>query len=152
MLDLSSKNEGTWFYFSPEDPERNGVCLRTTTQDAHVQIYEASKKPKRPSKLARRMGMRFDMDEMDLRRANAESWDYEIVDWKGVAIDGELVECTRENKVIAMNVNKFKNFVDEKLAELEAADAELEEARLKNSPTSSSGSAEEPSSAPAKPA
>ena len=38
-------------------------------------------------------------------------WDYVIVDWKNINIDGEEVECNLENKLTLMNNPYFSTFI-----------------------------------------
>lgn len=140
MLNLSSKDEGTWFYFSPENHELGGVCLRELTPDEHQRI----------EKLTTRKG-KFQFDPVsharvreklqDEKLASEERWDYCITDWKEVAIDGEPVEPTRANKVRAMKITSFVKFIVASLETLVDSNEEFEEARLKNLPSSSSDNA-----------
>lgn len=141
MLDLSSKNEGMWFYFSPDNPELGGVCLRELTPDEHRRIEKLTTKKGKP-KFDRVTHQRIDEPIVNEKLASEERWDYCIVDWKDVAIDGRPTECTRESKIRAMKITSFVKFIVDSLEELVDSNVEFEEARLKNSPSSLNGSAE----------
>jgi len=66
-------------------------------------------------------------------------WDFCITDWKEVALDGQQLECISENKVKMMNVIDFVKHVVESLEKLVETNKTLEEARVKNLPSSSNG-------------
>lgn len=149
MLDLSSKDEGTWFYFSPDNSELGGVCLRELTPDEHRRIETAARKKRGRPKFDPISHTRIP-PEVDEEKVSDDRWDYCITDWKEVAIDGEPVKCTRENKIRAMKITAFVKFIVDSLETLVDSNEEFEEARLKNSETSSSGDVEGPGSVPAK--
>ena len=132
MLDLISKDEGTWYNFSPENPKFGRICLHDFTIDEADRVYKRAKIKDRPQ-FQRGTGRRIDADGIDNKKAREELLDCQIVDWEGVSIDGEVVECTRENKIRAYGIIVFRNFVDEKLNELAESNAEIDEDRLKNS-------------------
>jgi len=135
MLSLSSKNEGTWFYFSPDNPELGGVCYRELTPDEHRRIEKLTTKRGKP-KFDRATHTRIDEPIVDEKLAAEERWDFCIVDWKEVSIDDERLECTRENKIRAMKITSFVKFTVDSLEELVDSNKEFEEARLKNSGSS----------------
>lgn len=135
MLDLSSKNEGVWFYFSSKNSELGGVCLRELTPDEHQRIEKLTTKRSKP-KFDRITHSRIDEPIVDEILAQEEYWDFCIVDWKEVAIDGEKLDCTRENKIRAMKITSFIKFITSSLEELVDTNTELEEDRLKNSGSS----------------
>jgi len=135
MLSLSSKNEGSWFYFSLDNSELGGVCLRELTPDEHRRIQKLTTKKSKP-KFERGTGRRYDEKIVDEKLAAEERWDYCITDWKEVSIDGQPVECTRENKIRAMKITSFVKFIVDSLETLVDSNEEFEEARLKNSESS----------------
>ena len=135
MLNLSSKDEGTWFYFSPDNPDLGGICLRELTPDDLKRIEKLTTK-RGKIKFDRLTRTRIDNPIVDEEKAAEERWDSCIVDWNNVAIDDEKLECTRENKIRAMKIIAFVKFIAESLDELVDANAVFEEARLKNSGSS----------------
>ena len=139
MPNFSSDNTGTWFYFDSDNEELGGVCLRVLAVEEFRRIERMTTKK---SKKVRR-GVAFDDVKTDEKLASKMRWDYCIVDWKEVSIDGQPAECIAENKVKLMNKSPdFVDFINDSLEVLTETNKTLEEARLKNSPTSSNGSAE----------
>ncbi len=135
MFNLKSEDKGTWFYFLPDQPELGGVCLREITPDEHKRIEKLTTK-RGKTKFDRVTHTRKENPIVDEALASDERWDSSIVDWKEVSIDGEKVECTRENKIRAMKITSFIKFIVDSLEELVDTNSELEEGRLKNSGSS----------------
>jgi len=82
-----------------------------------------------------------DVTEKNTEMETRLIWDYCIVDWKNVQLDGEDVPCTTENKVKLMKqCLDFAKFVTTCIDELAETNKALEEARLKNSESTSNGS------------
>ena len=134
MPEFSSKNEGTWFYFDPDHEELGGVCLRELTTDEYERIEKLTVKHRKKFK----RGIAFDDIETDEKLASKLRWDWCIVDWKEVSLDGIVLECTTDNKVNMMKVLDFIKHVANSIEELTETNKSLEEARLKNSGSSSS--------------
>jgi len=135
MLDLNSDNKGKWFYFDPDNPKAGGVCLRELTTDENLRIEKLTVTKKRKFK----RGAWIEDTTTNEELASKLRFDFCIVDWKEVAIDGRKVECTKDNKVLAMKIINFVKIILESLEELTDSNEALKEARLKNSPTTSHG-------------
>lgn len=142
MPQFSSENVGTWFYFVPDNEELGGVCLRELNMEENRRIERMTVKHRKKIK----RGVAFDDPEVDEKLASKMRWDFCITAWKEVELDGQPLECNAENKVKMMNVIDFVKHVVGSLEKLVETNKTFEEARLKNLPSSSNGSAEEPSS------
>jgi len=138
MLDLNSENVGTWFYFDPDNHDVGGVCLRELSTEENARIERLTVTVKRKFK----RGAWIEDKTTDEKLAAKLRWDFCIVDWKEVSIDGQVVECTTENKVRAMKIIDFVKIIVDDLEELTETNAALEEARAKNSGASSNGNVE----------
>lgn len=145
MPEFSSKNEGQWFFFDPDKEEFGGVCLRELSTDKHEEIERLTVTKKKKFK----RGIAYDDDKTDEKLASRLRWDYCITDWKEVTLDGQILECTADNKVKMMKVLDFVKFVVDSLTELTDVNKSLDEAKLKNSGSSSSGNAKSPIAKPA---
>lgn len=139
MLDLNSKNIGTWFYFDPENEAAGGVCLRELTAEELTRIENLTVTIKKKFK----RGAWIEDKIVDEKLASKLRWDFCIVDWKEVSIDGQVLECTAENKVRAMKIINFVKIIVDNLEELTETNIALKEARAKNSESSSNGNAED---------
>jgi len=139
MANFGSKNDGKWFYFDEENEDAGGVCLRILSTDAYADIEKLTVKQGKP---IFHKGQKFDNPVVNEKLASKMRWRYCIVDWKNVQIDGQDVECNDENKAKLIKVNDFISFVATCLEELTETNDALEEARVKNSETSSSGNAD----------
>lgn len=145
MPEFSSKNEGQWFYFDPDNESLGGVCLRELPPDEFERIEKLTVKTKRRFK----RGAWVDDVTIDMKLQSRLRWDYCIVGWDKVELDGKLLECTTDNKVKMMNVTDFVKHVADSLSELVDTNKSLEEARVKNSGTSSSDKSKSPTAKPA---
>lgn len=135
MPNFSSKNEGTWFYFD-EDESLGGVCLRELDPDEFNRIEKITVKHKK--RVMR--GVLVDDVKTDEKLASRLRWDYCITDWKNISLDGQELKCTTDNKVKMMNVSDFVKHVADSLGELVENNQSLQEARVKNSESSSNDS------------
>lgn len=140
MPNFKSENPGTWFYYDPDDESQGGVCLRELSTDEHARIERLTVKKKKKFK----RGVPYDDVQTDEKLASKLRWDFCIVDWKKTCLDGQELECNSENKVRMMKVIDFVKHVVDSLNELVDTNKSLEEARLKNSESSSNGNSEEP--------
>jgi len=140
MPNFKSENPGTWFYFNPDDESAGGVCLRELSIDEVDRIERLTVKTKK--KVSR--GIVVEDKKEDTKMASRLRWDFCIVDWSEVSLDGKQLDCTAENKVKMMKVTDFVKFIVDSLNELVDANESLERARLKNSKSSSDGSLESP--------
>ena len=136
MARFNSENVGTWFYFDPNDESKGGVCLRELSTEEHERIERLTVKTRK--KVIR--GVAVDDKKEDTELAHKLRWDYCIVDWKEVELDGHPLDCTKDNKVKMMKVVDFVKFVVDSLNELIESNESLDEVRLKNSNDSSNGS------------
>ena len=136
MPNFSSKNEGTWFFFDPDDESFGGVCLRELSPDEFNRIEKLTIKHKK--KVMR--GVLVDDPKVDEKLASRLRWNYCITDWKAISLDGQSLECTTDNKVKMMNVSDFVKHVADSLGELVENNQSLQEARVKNSESSSNDS------------
>lgn len=135
MPNFKSSNEGTWFYFDETNLKTGGVCLRELTGEELDRIERITVKHKR--KPVR--GVMIDVPEEDTKTSFRLTWDYCIVDWDNIQIDGQDAECNAENKVKLMNCPDFAKFVGSCISDLVEANKTIEEARVKNLKSSSSG-------------
>ena len=138
MPKFSSENEGTWFWFDEDNQDAGGVRLRELSTKEHQRIERTTVKHRKKFS----HGAAYDDLEVDEKLASRMRWDYTIVDWKEIELDGVKLECTKENKVKMMNVTDFVKFFVDSMEVLVETNKPLEEARLKNSGSSSSGNAE----------
>lgn len=138
MPNFSSKNQGTWFFFNPEDESQGGVCLQEITPEENLRIEKLTVKSRK--KVIR--GVPVDDSKVNEKLAWRLRWDFCIVDWREVSLDGQQLECTTDNKVKMMNVTDFVKFVVDSLETLVETNKALDEARLKNSENSSNGNTE----------
>lgn len=140
MPNFSSKNPGTWFYFDPDNEALGGVCLRELSSDEFEKIQRLTVKTKKKVK----RGVVMEDKQVDEKLASKMRWDYCIVDWKEVSLDGQLLECNTENKVKMMKVIDFVKHVVDSLNILVDENKSIQEAALKNSQSSSDGSLKSP--------
>jgi len=139
MPSFSSDNAGTWFYFDPANEALGGVCLRVLSGEEFRRIERMTVKKRRRVK----RGVAFDDPQVDEKLASKMRWDYCITDWKQVEIDGQSAKCTAESKVKLMNKSPdFVGFINDSLEVLVETNKTLDEARVKNLPSSLSGDVE----------
>jgi len=144
MINFETKNEGTWFWFNEDNQEEGGICLRILSGDEYERITKITTKTKKRVK----QGVAYDDTTVDEKLAAKKRWDYCIVDWKNVSIDGEAAECDSVNKqrlVKSFVAIKFINDCLDKLNEEASID---NEARVKNFESSSDGNSEDTAAAP----
>lgn len=135
MAKFQSTNPGVWFYFDSDDESKGGVCIRELSSDEYDKIHNMTTKTRK--KVIR--GMVVDDIKTDTKLANRLRWDACILDWKEVYLDNKLLECNIDNKCRMMKVTNFVKFLADSLEELVNTNESIEEARLKNSKTSSNG-------------
>jgi len=138
MPKFSSEDKGTWFWFDEDNQDAGGICLRELTTDEHQRIERMTVKHRKKFS----HGTAYDDAEIDEKLAAKMRWDFTIVDWKVIELDNAILDCTRENKAKMMNVVNFVKFFVESMNTLVESNKPIEEARLKNSVSSSSGNAE----------
>lgn len=135
MADFKSENPGTWFFYNPDDESRGGVCLRELSTDEHDKIERITVKTRKKF----RRGVAYDDVQTDEKLARKMQFDFCIVDWSKTNLDSQELECNIENKVKMMKVIDFVKHVADSLNELTETNKSLEEARAKNSESSSNG-------------
>lgn len=150
MPRFDTENPGKWFYFDPENEAAGGLCLRIATPEEVRHIEKLT--IKHNWKFERGTGRRYDDLREDEKLSFALTLDYAITSWKEVYLDNatEPAECTRANKVKALNSPDFMKFYLESMDVLNSSNVAIEEARVKNSESSSNGNADDASSEPAK--
>ena len=135
MINFSTQNDGAWFFFDEGDEELGGVCLRELSFEEHKKIKRATTKVTKRFK----RGQVITDEKVDESKEMKMIFSYCIVDWKNVSIDNQEAECTLENKVKAMKSLDFVKFVQSCLDQLTEENKSIEEARLKNSESTSAG-------------
>lgn len=136
MANFKSDNQGTWFFYNPEDEFQGGTCLRELSTDENTRIDKITTTKRKKFK----HGVPYDDIQVNEELAAKLRWDYCIVDWKKTILDNQEQECNSDNKVKMMKVLDFVKHVVNSIDTLTDSNKALEEARLKNSGTSSSGS------------
>jgi len=137
-MNFESKSNGKWFWFNGHSSDDGGVCLRTMSIDESRRIDKITTTSKhKPIR-----GQLVEIKTVDEAMRDRLSWDYCIVDWKDVCLDGKPLEPNAENKILMMKNNTFASFFLDKIAELNEEYEISRELLEKNSKTSSSGSAE----------
>lgn len=136
MVDFTSKNEGTWFDFDPDNSDLGGVCLREIPFTELQKIEKMTTKTKRKFK----RGQPYDDVIKDEALERKLIFSYCIVDWKNVSMDGQPAECNMANKTKIMNSVDFVKLVLGFIEELNEQNKALDEARAKNSENGSTGS------------
>lgn len=135
MINFSTRNEGTWFDFDPTNPELGSICVRGLSLNEANQIDKLCTKIRRKFK----RGNPVEIKEVDEDRKLKLTFDYCIVDWKNVSIDGNPAECNIQNKTKLLNSADFVKLVTEFIDEVNDKNQSLEEAREKNSETTFNG-------------
>jgi len=135
MADFDTKNEGTWFWFDDNDQDKGGICLR----ELSTEIYELIEKKTVKTKSKFSHGHRYDEKTVNEKLASEMRWDYCIVDWKNVSIDGVEAECNKENKIRLSRSLNFIKWASPCLEELTETNFLSMEARVKNLETTSDG-------------
>jgi len=131
MINFDTKNEGTWFYFDEDNHDAGGICLRELSSEEYQKIEKLTVKTKQKFS----HGNSYSAITTNEELAAKMRWDYCIVNWAEVQIDGIEVECNTENKVKLSKTLGFIKFVSPCLEKLTETNNALEEARVKNSET-----------------
>ncbi len=135
-MKFDTKNDGTWFWFG-DDEKNGGVCLRVCAGEDVRRLERLTTKPGKEYK----RGNRYEYKIVDNKKYDELLWDFCVVDWRKVDIDGKVnVECTRENKMILMSKSvEFASFVGRCMETLGDTENAEEEAEEKNLPSSQNG-------------
>jgi len=135
-MNFKSENPGKWFWFNEKDDSDGGVCLRVLSIDESRRIDKITTTKKfKPIR-----GQVTEIKTVDEDMRDRLVWDYCIVGWKDIYLDGKLLEPNAENKVAMMKSNTFATFFLDKVTELNEEHEVSTELSEKNSKTSSSGS------------
>ena len=137
-MNFASSNEGKWFDFDANDPSKGGVQIRVLSLDETKRIDKLAVK----TRMKPMRGQMVKIEDVNEELQDRLRWDYCIVDWKDVTLDGKPLPCTTENKVALMKNVRFINFLVDKINELTEELEISSEDSEKNSETSSSGSAQ----------
>lgn len=135
-MKFDTTNAGTWFWFGDEEAN-GGVCLRICTGDDIRDIEKITTK----TKITYKQGNRHEFKVVNEKLYDELLWDFCIVNWKKVSIDGtEDVECDKEQKLLLMNRSiAFTSFVGGCMEKLSEAELVADEAEEKNLPSSQTG-------------
>ena len=136
MPNFTSQDKGTFFPFDPDDKDLGGVTFRELGPEEHARIEKITSRVTQKFK----RGAYAEVKVTDDKLFSRLMWDYCIVSWIGVQLDGQDQECTTGNKVKMMNVIDFAKFASESIDALVEVNKTLKEASAKNSETTSNGS------------
>lgn len=143
MIDFKSEVKGDWFYFDKENPDLGGVCLRLPTSAEYDEIQRVTVTAGKPDY---HRGVRYETEQTDKKLQTKLSLRKFIVDWKGVSLDGQSIDCTNANKERLIKVQDFQLFVGDCVEKMVEGNKTIEAARVKNFESSPSGDSESPES------
>ncbi len=143
MIDFKSEVKGTWFYFVEENPKLGGISLRMPTSAEYDDIRRLTVRVGKPDY---HRGQRYETEKTNEKLSQKLSLRKFIVDWKGVQLDGQPLDCTDDNKEKMIKVQDFQLFIGDCIERLIDGNTTLEAARLKNSGTSADGDLPSPAS------
>ena len=135
-MEFTSENSGKWFWFNGKDESDGGICLRVLSIDESRRIDKVTTTKKfKPIR-----GQVTEIKTVDDEMRDRLVWDYCIVDWKDIKLDGKELKPSAETKVAMMRSNTFATFFLDKVTELNEDNEISIEQLEKNSKASSSGS------------
>jgi hypothetical protein len=114
-MQFSAENKGIKFYFDETDESQGNLVLRLPSKEV---VDESRRKATNKVAVGLRgsQGRRSLADDVDEDKQNKLLWDYQIVSWDNVNLDGKKLECTIENKyTMMMKVPTFATFVNSAL-------------------------------------
>ena len=149
MINFQSESKGTWFYFDESNPDLGGVCLRLPTSEEYEDIQGLTVRPGKPDY---HRGARYETEKTDKKLQSKLSLRKFIVDWKGVSLDGQEVECNNDTKEKMIKVQDFQLFIGECIEKMIEGNKTIEAARLKNLESSAGGDSVSPENSVEKPA
>ena len=129
----STEEEGQWFQIEEGTDECGAFKLRAVSIAQSEIIDRITIRTKKKVK----RGVAYDEVKTDERLAGKMRWDFIIMDWKNVAIEGKKAECNAANKVIVSKNDSFVKWAIPILEEFNESNIAVEEAKLKNSEKSS---------------
>jgi len=136
MINFSSKNEGTWHFFVEDNHDLGGVCLRLPTSAEYEDIQRLTVKSGKPDY---HRGVRYETEKTDTKLQAKLSLRKFIVDWKGVSLDGQELECNNDTKERMIKVQDFQLFVGGCIEKMVEGNKTIEAARVKNLESSVDG-------------
>ncbi|KKM77071.1 hypothetical protein LCGC14_1373790, partial [marine sediment metagenome] len=136
VVEFQGKVTGIWFNFIEESPELGSVCLRLPTSEEYEEIRNLTVKPGKPDY---HRGQRYETEKTNEILSRKLSLRKFIVDWKEVSLDGQVMDCTDENKEKMIKVQDFQLFIGVCIEKLVDGNKTIEEARVKNSGSSVNG-------------
>lgn len=138
MINFDSENKGTWFYFDENNHDLGGICLRMPSSAEYEDIRRLTVRAGKPDY---HRGQRYETEKTNEKLAQKLSLRKFIVDWAGVSNDGNVMDCTDDNKEKMMNLPNpdFRIFVGECIDNLADKNTTIEAARVKNSGSSLNG-------------
>jgi hypothetical protein len=138
-ISIKDPNPGIWFKFNDDDPGSGEISIRAVNQARRLEMQKKTVK----RKVEYKHGQRFEVTDIDDEMFSQMLWDYVIAGWKKLEDDdGQMIECTTENKVFLMQNNVgFATFVGQCMEKVnEGLEERLKDAE-KNSLSGSSASA-----------
>lgn len=129
MIDFKSEMKGVWFNFVEDNPELGSVCLRLPTSAEYDDIQSITV---RPGKTDYHRGQRYETETVNKKLQTKLSLRKFIVDWKGVSLDGQELECDNDNKEKMIKVQDFQSFIGDCIEKMVNENTTLEAARVKN--------------------
>ena len=136
MINFDNTNDGTWFFADKDNKKAGSICLRVLDVDEYNRIEAITTKTKKKVK----RGVAYDDVTTDAKLAAKLRWRYCIVDWNDLKLNGKNMDCDDASKVEICKSLEFLAWAAECLEELTEKTTALDEARLGNSKSSSSGS------------
>jgi len=135
MANFSTSNSGTQFHFNEEHPGLGGICVRLLAPD------EAKRIERECTKLDKTVvgGQVVESKKVNDKLESELIYNYCIVDWTNVLLDGNPISCTIQNKIVMMRCLDFARFVGDCIRKLAIQNKAIDEAQLKNSESTSDG-------------
>lgn len=130
-------DNGEWCYFdenhtTEKDP---AICLRPLSADELTKIDKLTVTHKQKIK----NGVVYDEKTENTELSNKMVWDFCIVDWRQIKLNGNVLEPTPENKVLLMKNMDCRRFCNDQIDRISSKNKSIEELRLKNLENSSTG-------------
>ena len=141
MIDFKSEVKGVWFYFDEDNHDLGGVCMRLPTSAEHEEIERLTVRPGKPDY---HRGQRYETEKTNEKLHIKLSLRKFIVDWKGVSLDGQELECNNDTKEKMIKVQDFQSFIGKCIDKMVEGNKTIEGARVKNLRSSADGDSKEP--------
>lgn len=141
MIDFKTDNKGTWFYFDEDNHDLGSVCLRLPTSAEYEEIQKLTVRPGKPDY---HRGVRYETEKTNNKLQTKLSLRKFIIDWKGISLDGQELECNNDAKEKMIKVQDFQSFIGKCIEKMVEGNKTIEAARVKNLGSSADGDSEEP--------